>query len=87
MTNLLPVVKQRVFAAIGLSGVVGGGARGQISQGTWETPRGGCGNVPNAERKDITVGAAPVGSRKGPYERRSGVTPVEQRGLTENMLL
>jgi len=41
MTNLLPVVKQRVFAAIGLSGVVGGGARGQISQGTWETPRGG----------------------------------------------
>jgi len=87
MTNLLPVVKQRVFAAIGLSGVVGGGTRGQISQGTWETPRGGCGDVPNAKRKDITVGAAPVGSRKGPYERRSGVTPVEQRGLTESTLL
>lgn len=87
MTNLLPVVKQRVFAAIGLSGVVGGSARGQISQGTWEAPRGGCGNVPHAERKDITVGAAPVGSRKGPYERRSGVTPVEQRGLTESTLL
>ena len=87
MTNLLPVVKQRVCAAIGLSGVVGGGARGQISRGAWETPRGGCGNVPNAERKDITVGAAPVGSRKGPYERRSGATPVEQRGLTESMLL
>ena len=87
MTNLLPVVKQRARAAIGLSGVVGGGARGQISQGTWETPRGGCGDVPNAEREDITVGAAPVGSRKGPYERRSGVTPVEQRGLTESTLL
>ena len=67
MTNLLPVVKQRVNAAIGLSGVVGGSARGQISQGTWETPRGGCGDVPNAERKDITVGSALVGSRKGPY--------------------
>jgi hypothetical protein len=40
MTNLLPVVKQRVYAAIGLSGVVGGSARGQISQGTWEAPRG-----------------------------------------------
>jgi hypothetical protein len=45
MTNLLPVVKQRVNAA-----------------------------------------AALVGSRKGPYERGSGVTPVEQRGLTENTL-
>ena len=87
MTNLLPMVKQRVYAAIGLSGVVGGSARGQISQGTRETPRGGCGDVPNAEREDITVGAALVGSRKGPYERRSGVTPVEQRGLTESMLL
>jgi hypothetical protein len=87
MTNLLPVVKQRVYAAIGLSGVVGGSARGQISRGTWETPRGGCGDAPNAEREDITVSAAPVGSRKGPYERGSGVTPVEQRGLTESMLL
>ena len=87
MTNLLPVVKQRVHAAAGLSGVVGGSARGQISRGSWEAPRGGCGDVPNAERKDITVGAAPVGSRKGPYERRSGVTPVEQRGLTESTLL
>ena len=87
MTNLLPVVKQRVHAAAGLSGVVGGSARGQISRGSWETPRGGCGDVPNVQREYITVGAAPVGSREGPYERRSGVTPVEQRGLTESMLL
>ena len=40
MTNLVPVVKQRVYAASGLSGVVGGSARGQIRQGAWETPRG-----------------------------------------------
>jgi hypothetical protein len=33
MTNLLPVVKKRVNAAAGLSGVVGGSARGQISRG------------------------------------------------------
>ena len=79
MTNLLPVVKQRVHAAAGLSGVVGGSARGQISRGSWEIPRGGCGDVPNAGREDITVSAALVGSRKGPYERGSGVTPVEQR--------
>src|SRR5476649_1521564 len=38
-------------------------------------PSGWCGDVPHAEREDITVGAAPVGSRKGPYERGSGVTP------------
>jgi hypothetical protein len=87
MTNLLPVVKQRVNAAIGLSGVVGGSARGKISRGSWETPRGGCGDVPNAKREYITASAAPEGSRKGPYERGSGVTPVEQRGLTENTLL
>jgi hypothetical protein len=30
-------------------------------------------------------GAALAGSRRGPYERRSGVTPVEQRGLTGSM--
>ena len=87
MTNLLPVVKQRAFAAIGLSGVVGGGARGQISPGAWETPRGGCGDAPNAKREDLSVGATLVGSRKGPHERRSGVTPVEQMGLTESTLL
>jgi hypothetical protein len=87
MTNLLPVVKQRVHAAIGLSGVVGGSARGQISRGTWETPWGGRGNASNAEREDITGNAAPEGSRKGPYERGSGVTPVEQRGLAGSMLL
>ena len=72
MTNLLPVVKQRVFAAIGLSGVVGGGARGQISQGTWETPRGGCGDVPNAERKDITVGAPRWGVGKAHTSEEAG---------------
>ncbi len=87
MTNLLPVVKQRVRAAAGLSGVVGGSARGQISRGSWETLRGGCGDVPNVGREYITVQAAPVGSRKGPYERRSPVTRMEQRGLTESMLL
>jgi hypothetical protein len=41
MTNLLPVVKQRVHAAAGLSGVVGGSARGQISRGAWEALQGG----------------------------------------------
>ena len=86
MTNLLPVVKQRVCAAAGLSGVVGGSARGQISRGSWETPRGGCGDVPNVRREYTTVGAVPVGSRKGPYERRSPVTRMEQRGLAESML-
>ena len=87
MTNLLPVVKQRVHAATGLSGVVGGSARGQISRGSWEAPGGGHGDVPKRQREYITAGTAPVGSRKGPYERRSGVMPVEQRGLTESMLL
>ena len=33
MTNLLSVVKQRVLAAIGLSGVVGGGAEERDAAG------------------------------------------------------
>jgi hypothetical protein len=62
MTNLLSVVKQRVLAAIGLSGVVGGGARGQISQGTWETRLSG-GRATNGVREDIT--ASGLGSGVG----------------------
>jgi hypothetical protein len=64
MTNLLPVVKQRIHAVIGLCGVVGGSARGPISRGTWETPWGGRGIASNAEREDITGNAAPDGVGK-----------------------
>ena len=86
MTNLLPVVKQRVYAAIGLSGVVGGSAREKISRGAWEALQGG--SESEQRRAGIYNRRGGLeGSRRGPYERGSGVTPVEQRGLTESMLL
>jgi hypothetical protein len=37
----MPIVKQRAYAAIGLSGVIGDGGCRKISQGTWETREGG----------------------------------------------
>jgi hypothetical protein len=81
-----PVVKQQAQAAIGPSGVVGDSARGKISRGAWEALSGGSGS--NQRAAGIhNRGGGPAGSRKGPYERRSGVTPVEQRGLTESMIL
>jgi len=35
-----PAIEQRVSAVVGLLGVKGGSARGQIGRGTWETHRG-----------------------------------------------
>jgi hypothetical protein len=35
-----PAVKERMKAAVGLSGVIGGGAHRQFGRGTWEARRG-----------------------------------------------
>jgi len=42
---------------------------------------------PDGPREYITKEPALAGSRRGPYERGSGVTPAEQRGLTETLLM
>ena len=41
---------------------------------------------PNVTREAIT-GVGAIGSRRGQYELRSGVMPVEQRGPTGCMLM
>ncbi|WP_339684152.1 hypothetical protein [Gimesia maris] len=46
-------MKQRVFAAAGLSGVKGDSRRRQINSGTWETRRGErCGGCPDGSTGD-----------------------------------
>ena len=46
---------QRAIEPIGLAGVIGDSARGQIGRGTWEIRRGWGGGL-NARREDITAG-------------------------------
>jgi len=58
-------MKQWVRAVAGLAGVVGDGAWRQIGLGTSETWRSGGGDAANALREDITLEAAPAGSRTG----------------------
>jgi hypothetical protein len=48
-------MKQQVFAVVGLSGVVGGGAHGQIGRGTWEA-RQGEGFPSTLHGENITLG-------------------------------
>ena len=91
------VVKQWATATTGLSGVVGDGAWGQISRGTWETRRSGRRKRANARGECITLGRLRSGvgpahsseeagndrGAKGPEQRRCGVRGGESR-LDEN---
>src|SRR5205085_4939299 len=62
----------------------GWGQRAGIDQSRILGDPAGRGKATGPERPEgiHNQGAALAGSRRGPYERRSGVTPVEQRGLT-----
>ena len=55
------MVKQWERAITGLSGVVGDGARGQISRGTWETRRGGLRERADVRGECITLGRLCLG--------------------------
>jgi hypothetical protein len=74
-----------VRATTGLSGVVGDGAWGQISRGTWETRQGGPREQTNARRECITLGRPRPGV--GPaHSSVEAVTTVERRGRDANTL-
>ena len=68
-------MKQRERALVGLSGVVGDSARGQISQGTWETRSGG-GQAIDCQREEITAG----GLGPGVGQARSSAEASNDRG-------
>ncbi len=75
-----------VRAVVGLSGVLGDGARGQISRGTWEARRGGgrdrqrLGGIHNPESGTGRESDRPIVAGKR-------VMTVERRGLSREVLL
>jgi len=75
-----------VGAVVGLSGVLGDGARGQIRRGTWEARRGG-----GCDRQHLG-GIHNPGSDSGRESDRlivagKRVTTVERRSLSREVLL
>ena len=75
-----------VGAVVGLSGVLGDGARGQIRRGTWEARRGGgrdrqrLGGIHNPESGTGRESDRPIVAGKR-------VMTVERRGLSREVLL
>ena len=74
--------EQRAIEPIGLAGVVGDGARGQIDPGTWEARRGE-GDDLDPRREDMTVGR-PGRESEGSIVALKRLTPAQRRDPTED---